>query len=480
MAARMKSKSERGYIAAEVDRLTNGWTSTLTSPNYDLKDLSVLQARAREELKNNAYVQRFVNMVRNNTVGPDGGFRLQVKSVTTRGEPDKLLNDMVEAQWRRWGRKGTCDVTARYTFHDLQNLVVTGLVVDGEAFVRRIRNWNGNEWGYALQFIDPARVPATHNNADANIQLSIESDQWGAPVAYHIAKRAAPSSIPFSDRRQEFDRIPADEILHFYLPDLANQDRGVPALASCLRDLNMLRGYQEAELVAARQHANQVGFFERDPNAATGFVGDGNDDLGNVYMDSEPGEWRELPAGLKANWIDPAHPNQAYKDFVKAMLRSIASALSVNSNTLAGDLEGVNYSSLRQGALEERETWKCLQTHVRDHFLQVVYEDWLTSALGRGKILTGGRPPEQQRDKLLRVNWQPRRWEWVDPVKNEQAHALAIQNNTRSVSQIIREQGHEPDEVFAEIAAERERMAELGITAGDVLAAIEPDEELDE
>ena len=65
-------------------------------------------------------------------------------------------------------------------------------------------------------------------------------------------------------------------------------------------------------------------------------------------------------------------------------------------------------------------------------------------------------------------------------MKNEQAHALAIQNNTRSVSQIIREQGHEPDEVVAEIAAERERMAELGITAGDVLAAIEPDEELDE
>ena len=423
--------NERGYIAAEVDRLTGAWTTMQTDVNYDLKELGTLQARAREELRNNEYVRRFVGMVRNNIVGPEG-VKLQVKAMTARGAPDKPLNDVVEAQWGRWGQKGVCDVTGRYTFNDLQNLVVTGLVIDGEAFVRRIRNWNGNSWGYALQFIDPARLPVSHNDADANIQLSIENNEWGRPVAYHIAKKLqSPVNTPFTNRRQEYERIPADQILHFYMPDLANQDRGVPALAATMRNLNMLRGYQEAELVAARQHANQVGFFERDPNAATGFVGDGEDGIGNLYMDSEPGEWRELPAGVKANWVDPSHPNQAYKDFIKAMLRSISSGLGVNYNTLSNDLEGVNFSSLRQGALDERETWKCLQQHLKNHFLQVIYDDWLLSSLQRGQLPTGGRPIEQQREKLQRVVWQPRRWDWVDPVKNEQAHGLAIQNRTK-------------------------------------------------
>jgi len=72
--------------------------------------------------------------------------------------------------------------------------------------------------------------------------------------------------------------------------------------------------------------------------------------------------------------------------------------------------------------------------------------------------------PERKRMEAKRVSWQPRRWQWVDPMKDAEANRVAVEMGTRSISDIIREQGRDPEQVWQELSEDLQRLNELGIT----------------
>ncbi|MEI8598910.1 hypothetical protein P4S64_18920 [Vibrio sp. M60_M31a] len=111
--------------------------------------------------------------------------------------------------------------------------------------------------------------------------------------------------------------------------------------------------------------------------------------------------------------------------------------------------EGVNFSSIRQGKLDERDGWKELQEWFIESVCQRIYERWLQYSLLSGKIInTNGKSiPASRLGKFLEVEWQARRWEWVDPLKEEKAITEAQSNARKSPGEAIRESGRDPVEV---------------------------------
>lgn len=86
------------------------------------------------------------------------------------------------------------------------------------------------------------------------------------------------------------------------------------------------------------------------------------------------------------------------------------------------------------------------------------------NALARGALVVGaGRLKSSNYAKHRRLSWQPRRWQAVDPQKEAQANKLALDERLKSRSEIIRESGRDPEEVWLEIQRENERMEELQI-----------------
>jgi capsid protein len=71
-------------------------------------------------------------------------------------------------------------------------------------------------------------------------------------------------------------------------------------------------------------------------------------------------------------------------------------------------------------------------------------------------------------NEYLPAHFQGRRWAWVDPQKDGFANQLAIQQRLKSRSQIIREQGDDPDEVFRACAQDEAKLRELGLTTADM------------
>jgi len=466
--------ARRAWEAAKQTRLYT--VSTSPRPiDTDLRaGLRALVSRARHEAQNNDYVRQFLRLARTNIVGHQG-IVLQARSIGRGGTPDEPANAAIERAWQDWGRHGVPEVTGVHSWRSLQRLFVDQLMRDGEVLVAHRRNWDGNPYRYALQLIDPLALDPDLNRDLGNgrvIRMGVELDDLRRPVAYHLlAGSSVAEAYVWMGRR--YERISASEMLHRFLPEWVWQTRGVPPMSASLQRLNMLSGYQDAELTAARAGAAKMGFYVS-PDGAGPQV-DATVDAaghGDFIEEAEPGTFGVLPEGYDFRPWDPQHPNTAYGDFVKDMLRGLAGGLGVSYNSLANDLEGVNFSSLRQGAIEERAVWMLLQDCLIDAVLEPIYRAWLTSALLAGAITVSGKPlkPELE-EKYRRVSWQPRRWPWVDPLKEAQANELAIKLRAKSISEVIRDQGRDPEDVWQEIARERQRLAQLGIPYDEAASA---------
>jgi capsid protein len=139
-----------------------------------------------------------------------------------------------------------------------------------------------------------------------------------------------------------------------------------------------------------------------------------------------------------------------------------------------GDLENVNLSSIRQGVLDEREGYKEKQEWMREHLCERIF-DVVFPRLLLASLVTddnGVALPASKLQAYCVGRWQPRRWQWIDPAK-EVAAAESWKNNLlTSPSQLIREQGRDPEQVFQEFGQDVKAMRAAGIPDGIIASAL--------
>lgn len=462
----MRSRTgARMFAAANADRLGTAWgTTPLTADQVIERNQTVLVARSREQASNNDYARSFLRMVRQNVVGPQG-VMLQAQSVDDKGRLDTLANQAIETGWAVWGRRENCDVTGKRSWRAIQSSCVTSAGKDGEFMVRMVFGREAGPWQFALQVLDPQRCPTWMNDDrppyGGFIRQGIEFNRYGRATAYYFST-TDDSETDYRWGGSNFTRVPADQIIHGFLEDMVGQRRGLPWMATALYRMRQLNAMEEAAIIKARTGANQMGFIEWDE----GFGPDQPEDE-ELLIDSEPGEWRELPRGARVKEVTPQYPTGEYAPFVKQSLRAMAAGFGVLYNNLASDLEGVNFSSIRQGTLDEREHWKELQEWLIESLVQPVFDAWLPRALLMGKLVVRGRPLKPERiDRYSNVSWQARRWQWIDPGKDVEAAVDSKNNILTSPSKIIREQGQDPQTVWAESARDVRAMIDAFIAEG--------------
>lgn len=52
------------------------------------------------------------------------------------GNADNLANQAIEQAFKRWTRRGICEVSDSMSFADVQRLLIRSIACDGEALVR--------------------------------------------------------------------------------------------------------------------------------------------------------------------------------------------------------------------------------------------------------------------------------------------------------------------------------------------------------
>lgn len=458
---------KRFFESAMTGRLQASWTTQpISSDQLIATNLRQLRARSREQTYNNDYAKRFISMIKCNVVGSNG-IIVQSQATGRTGEPDRMARESIEKAFNDWARAKNCDVRGRLSWRELQSVSIANVSIDGELLIRRHKK---GKYGFQIELVDPEFLDIDHNEilpSGNEIRFSIEFDASYRVVAYHIMQ---PENVPYSYlatyNNKHYVRVPADEIIHLFVTDYIDQKRGLPWMSTALSRMKTLSSFEDAALTAARAGASKMGFFESEQSDQ--YMGE-TDDEGNVIEDFTPGYMQQLPPGMKFTGFDPGYPNGEFESFMKSCLRGIASGLSVSYATLGNDLSETNFSSMRHGAVEEREIWKQIQAWLIENLIQPVFEEWLELQLTLGTInvpVKGGGTKALNRalENYLPALYQPRRWSWVDPIKDIQSKKMEIELGISSISSVIREQGKDPAEVWKEIETERAIMDELGIS----------------
>ncbi len=464
--------SKRSYAGAQFGRTVADWIAQSTSADSELfTSLRTLRNRSRQLARDNEYAANAIErIIPNNVVGQGIGFQSQVM-MRRGGRLDEKINTAVEKEWKRWSRAESCHTAGRMSFADIERCIMRAVPESGEILVRIVKKRFGkSKIPFALELIEVDQLVDNYSGRshDGNeIRMGVEVDEWQRPVAYWLYPRH-PGDFAFAMTApsNQWQRVPASEVLHIGLFDRPMQTRCVPWLHAALIKLRHMGGYEEAEIVAARASAAIMGFVQSPEVDLPTSPEDpmGSDDVmdGEKVFDMSPGIIKELAPGETFQGFNPARPNTGMDPFMRYMLRSVAAGTGISYESLSRDYSQSNYSSSRLALLDDRDNWRVLQAWLIRQFHQKVYEAWLEMAVLSNAINLPNyeSAPEMYQD----VRWMPRGWDWVDPAKEVAAAKAAVRCGFMTVADVIAAKGGDIEDVFKQRRRELDLAAEYDLT----------------
>ncbi len=436
-----------GFKGANDENLAD-WAFLPIEINTMLRnDLRKLRARSRDLARNDDTAKRYLALIKQNVLG-HAGIKLQAKNKLRDGKkPDIKWNSEIEREWKLFSRKRrhrgqveSPSACGQLTMRQIAWLGFWSRAIDGECFIQILHGYPHNRQRFAVRFLNPDLLDSGYCVEQSNgnrVEMGIEFDEYDRPVAYHFSKEHPNRKVVNS--KNDRIRIPASQIIHMYRHEYVGQIRGIPDFAAIMHKAKMLNGVHEAIVVGWRVAAAKMGFFtaqEPEENYDPTDPDKEQDGFkGNVF-DATPGSFEVIPQGFDLKTFDPDYPTSTYESGHKVFMQQLANGLNVSCPSLSNNYSDVNYSSLRQALLEDREGWRCMQAEMIDDFYQPLFDEWYDWVMDvRGLI----KISDAKRRQYPTVVWQPRGWAWVDPEKEVNAQIKAINASLRTRQSTITE-----------------------------------------
>jgi lambda family phage portal protein len=460
-------RRRRTYMGARLSRLTADWFAGQTSADAEIKtSLRKLRDRSRQMVRDNPYARQAKRAVQMNVIGH--GIQLQSQVMKLRGNKrDDLVNNTIEANWRRWCHYSACDVAGRNSFHQMELLAAGALPESGEVLFRIVRRPFGkSKVPLALQLIEADLLDDEYagmtTSRTSEWRMGVEVNEWGRPLNYAFFTRHPGDSnlVGRMDDNRKHTIVPASDVIHLFLPERPGQTRGVPWFAPVMDDAHQLQGYEQAAVIRARGAASLMGFI----SSPEGELESDDVEEQQRLTDFEPGQFRYLNPGEKIEIPNLSAPDAQYEMFVRQKTRRFAAGLGVSYETISRDFSQTNYSSSRLSLLEDREHWKMIQIYLIETFHQRVYQEWLSASVLAGEL---NLPDYELRPDRYEgaAHWQPRGWSWVDPLKEANAYALMEDRGYMTKAQICGLLGGDMEENMKQLAFEQQLAMDLGLSS---------------
>ena len=420
---------------------------TVTSSGVVHTSAATVAARAAHFALNDPRGARIVETLVANIVGT---------GIKPRSEhPSEPIRARLHRDWTAWTDRA--DVEGRGDLYHLQALAARDLIVFGEALF--LLGSDARTAAPTLRRLHPEQLDRSITrpvDGGGVVVQGVEFDASGRVVAHHI--RPVMPGDPLAGLALAPVRVPASDTLHLFRQLMPGQVRGLSWFAPVLLSAKELDALLDAMLVRAKVAAMHVGVITA-PDGAVSYDGDQSGATLDVTL--EPGAMPVLPPGRQVEFMNIPDQGGASALLVET-LRSIAVGTGVTYEQLSGDYSKVNYSSERSAKLEFRRFIEGIQHHTmvfgfcRPVWKRFVRWQMLTGAVSASAYLADPAAFEG-------AKWLPPAWPWVDPQNEATAAEIALRNNLRSRSEIIAERGYDAEDVDAEIAADRARLAGLGI-----------------
>ena len=450
----------RNYDAGSTDRLNAGWTAVNASAEQtDSPQRDIIRARARDLERNSDIAEGIIGPLERNVVGK--GITVQAKVKKADGTEDDDLNTQIERLWKRWCKPWNCDVTGLQSFAEMQRMAVRRLEVDGGIiFVKTYTK--GGPVPFALQAREVDELDTSLNHMPGlssknRVWCGIEMDKYNRPVAYWLKKYT-----PDGFWTGKSERIEAKRIIFLWQKHRPSQIREMSPLARTVPRVRDVNEFVEAVSVKERILACLAVFITKQvPGGVGRGVARGTTDTKSGYSQQtmSPGMIKELQPGETVTAVTPSGQATSAKDFISTQQRLAGSGQGLSYEAVSRDMSQVNYSSARQGLLEDQRTYGIWQQFLIDHFCEEVYTEFVISAVLAGQL----NIPDfwQNKDRYLEHEWIPPGWSWIDPLKEVTANTKALQTGQDTLARLCAERGEDWREVLKQRAKEMALAKEL-------------------
>lgn len=359
---------------------------------------------------------------------------------------------------KTWSRQ--CDAAGKLSLGGIEALAMGTMECDGTALIRirPRRPEDGLAVPMQLQVIEQDWVDESRTQASSpgNAVINgIEYDMLGRRVGWWLYdKHPGDAGLTGSlTSRTTSTLVPAASIIDLYDVYRPGQGAGISRMKSAILALRDLELYREAESRRKDTEARLGIIASGDVNAMQGPAQAGG--LSAMSLGEIPsGGVLQLPPGLNVTSVAPtAMPG--YVQTIKYEIQLLCAAIGCTYEGATGDMAEVNFSSARMRRLSfrasiERTQWLTLVPQLLRP---------LDEAFVRFAKLSGLVPASAAWD----VEYTFPRWPAVDQLKEVGADLQEIAGGMSSISAKIRERGNDPDEVFAELQSDLQRVESAGM-----------------
>lgn len=409
-------------------------------------DASTLRNRARALVQNSAYIAN----------GLEG---LVAASVGTGITPNFMgpHSEKLNQLWGKW--MPFADADGNLDAYGLQATADRAMEQDGEVLLRIRTRLPSDKLPVPVQFqvleidwLDSSRNGLINGNQVVN---GIEYDAIGRRTAYWLFDQHPGEQTGFSFRKASSSRVSASRIIHYYRQTRPGQSRGITRLAPIIARTRDFTLYEDAELqrknletrlgVIASGDVSTLAQSESESLEKVRETGD----LGSLAS----GSILQIASGVNLTMVEPkAMPG--YVEYSKHQLHLIAAGMGVTYEMLTGDVSEVNFSSARIRRLDfqrqiEQKQWLCTIPVLCNLMAQAFVE----------ACVLGGQIPRPE----YTVDWATPKWDYVNPVDDVKADLAEISGGLSSVSEKLRRKGYKPDQVFAELKSDFEKLKAAGV-----------------
>jgi lambda family phage portal protein len=432
------------------------------------------RAWGRQFARDNAYAWGVSDTIVASVIAT--GIKTQSCLETQDGEDVELTNEVRDEAFARWSK--VADINGKLSLEEIQALAQREVVEAGECFIRKVivpLDFQGvkREIPLALEMIEADRLATDRDTWQfrgtdgRRVVRGVELNEYNTPVAYWVYPYH-PADVHTG--RQEAIRIEADQIIHLYRKDRIGQTRGVTWFVPVMQWMRDLNTYQNNEMQAGAVASCFTAFVTSQTPISGTFgapsTASQTDTNGNQYDYLEPGRVFYLNQGENVSMVNPSRPNSGAEPWINLMLRGIAVGTGLSYEIVARDFSQTNYSSNRASQLEDRRRFRRWQKYMIEHFCQPVWREFCTSASMVGKF---GFPSlatvMDDVDRYCPATFQPPRWEWVDPVAEQQASENAINAFQSTYEAELGGKGDNWRYIFYQRQKEEKLLKQLGLVS---------------
>lgn len=448
---------ERSYDAGSYAKNNQNWrVFNESAESEDSWNRDVVRARARDLEKNSDVMNSIIGAYKRNVFG--AGYHLRVSTENTE------LNTQLEKLWEKWQKKRNCDVTGTQTLSQILRMMVERKKVDGGAILLK-RFTSDGFLPFQLQALEVDELDAvsTEVHAEGNkVVGGIEYNSYNKPVGYYFRRY---STDGYTTEDSEY--IPADNVIFMYSKRRPSQVREMSDMAPTITRVRDINEFIQSVSVKERILACFSVFIKRQMPPSTGRSTLANGGEAGKYQGKmlTPGMIQYLNPGDEVQQVTPTGQATDATQFVKQQMRMAGSGQGLSYEVTSRDMAESNYSSARQGIIEDEMTYQEDIEMIID-VLDEIYSTFVISCVLSGKVDI----PDfwSNKDAYLSHRWVKAPKKWIDPAKEANANKVALTTGEKSFADIAAERGKDWKEAIDELAEIQAYAESKGVVVGGI------------